>query len=491
MKAEAGTNSRAPLLARVARRTTLGDAFRNLIDGRPSGFSAWARTTAGPVALLLLLQIFTGVLLAFYYVPSAESARVTVAFVEKEVGGGSWVRALHLYASQLLPLALLLHLAQSFARGAHRRRPCGWLAALLLLALVLLNGATGYSLPWDARAFYSTRVAESLAAGLPLVGGFARAWLVGGEEISTLTLSRLSALHVLVIPALLLLVVFARLFVFKEPATGAGAAPGRDLSWLPAQLARQAVVAGAVFAGLAFYAARFPAPLGPPAEEAAPGYLPRPGAQFLWLFQLLKYFNSTNASLVAVFLPALLLAALALLPFLPERGNGPAGLNRTRAVGVTVFALLFLVVAFFTTLAYVEDRRDPRVREQLARQARQEEEFRRAPFVPQRTGGGRNDARADSPSSATPPGPAVTQNAPPPEAYARHCAKCHGAGGEGKSVNPSLVGVSARPGRTVEDIVAILNDPRSYNLERRMPSFARKLTEEEKRAVAEWVASLK
>lgn len=487
MKAEAATDSRAPLLARLARRTTLGDAFRNVLDERPSGFSAWARTTAGVVALLLTLQIFTGVLLAFYYVPSAESAHVTVAFVEKAVGGGSFVRALHLYAAPLLPLALLLHLAQSFGRGAHRRRPCGWLAALVLLALVMANGATGYSLPWDARAFYSTRVAESLAAGLPLVGGPARAWLVGGAELSTLTLSRFYALHVLVVPALLLLVVFARLFVCKEPGAEARAGAGREPGWLPAQLARQAVVAGAVFAALSFYAARFPAPLGPPAEEAAPGYLPRPDAQFLWLFQLLKYFGTTNASLVAALLPAALLVALALLPFLPER----AGLRRARAAGVTVFGALFLLVAVFTTLAEVEDRRDPRVREQLARQARQEEEFRRAPFVPRPAGGGRHDARADSSGDAEPPGSAAAPNAPPPEAYARHCAKCHGAGGEGKSVNPSLVGVAARPGRTVADIVAILNDPRSYGLERRMPSFARKLTEAEKRAVAEWVVSLK
>lgn len=482
-------NGRAPLLARLSVRTTLGVALGNLLDGRPGGLSAWARTTAGLVVLLLVLQIFTGVLLAFYFVPSAEAAHVTVAFVEKEVAGGSWVRAIHLYAAQFLPLALVLHLAQAFARGAHRRRPFGWLASLLLLALVMANGATGYSLPWDARAFYSTRVAESIAGGLPLVGGVARSWLVGGPEVSTLTLSRLYALHVLVVPALILSVVAARLFVVKEPAGQTETESGPELSWLPAQLARQAGVAGAAFAALAFYAARFPAPLGPPAEEAAPGYLPRPGAQFLWLFQLLKYFSTTNASLVATLLPALLLGALALLPFLPERSAARRRLRPARALGVAAFALLFLLVAVFTTLAYLEDRRDPRVREQLARQARQEEEFRRAPFVPLRTGGGRDGAGEASADSATPV--SARQPAPPPEAYARHCARCHGAAGEGKSVNPPLVGVSARPNRTVEDIVAILNDPRSYNLERRMPSFARKLSEEEKRAVAEWVASLK
>lgn len=491
MKERPASHPRPSPLVRALRRTTLGDALRNLLDGPPAGLSAWARTTSGIVALLLLSQLFTGVLLAFYYVPAAESALVTVAFVEKVVGGGSWVRAVHLYASQLLPPALALHLGQTFWRGAHRRQPFGWLASLLLLALVLLNGATGYTLPWDARAFYSTRVAESLAGGLPLVGAAARAWLAGGDELSTLTLSRFYALHALVVPALLLLVVGARLFVLREPAAAeTSGAPARDLAWLPAQLARQAVAAGALFAALALYAARFPAPLGPAAEAAAPGYTPRPGAQFLWLFQLLKYFSTANASLVATLLPALLLCALAVLPFLPGRAPARRESTPARAFGASIFALLFLLVALFTTLAYVEDRRDPRVREQLARQSRQEEEFRRAPFTPRRL----NLSPAVGASTGQPSSPAAapqTQAAPPPEAYARHCAKCHGPGGEGKSIYPPLLGVSARPRRAVEDLVAILNDPQSYGLERRMPSFARKLSEGEKRAVAEWVASLK
>lgn len=468
-------------LGRLAGRTTLGDALFNLLDGRPRGFAAWARATAGLVAVLLFLQIFTGLLLAFYYVPAAGSAHATVAFVEKVVGGGSWVRALHLYASQLLPASLVLHLLQSFCRGAHRRKPFGWLAALLLLGLVMANGATGYSLPWDARAFYSTRVAESLAGGLPLVGTRARAWLVGGETLSTLTLSRFYALHVLVVPALILLVVTARLFIFREPATDEAAGDNRrDLSWLPAQLARNAVAAGLLFAALALYAARFPAPLGPEADAAAPGYLPRPGAQFLWLFQFLKYFSTTAASLVATLLPALLLGLLALLPFLPKR-QGSA-----RALGASVFAALLLLVAVFTGLAHLEDRRDPRVREQLARQAKQEEEFRRAPFIPRRESPAANVGNSGDEVAGVQARPA-----PPPEAYTLHCAKCHGAAGEGKAINPPLVGVSARPQRTIEDLVRILEDPQSYGLERRMPSFARKLSGDEKRAVAEWVASLK
>jgi ubiquinol-cytochrome c reductase cytochrome b subunit len=495
------------------RLTTLGLVLENLLDEPARGLSAWVRTTASVVALLFVLQLLTGALLAFYYVPSADAAHATVAYMEKVLPAGSWLRALHFYGSQLLPLALALHLAQMLWRGAFARKPFGWTAAVALLALSMSNGATGYSLPWDARAFFSTRVAESIAGGLPLVGPTLRAWLVGGAEISTLTLSRFFALHALFVPALLLAVATARLFVFREPRaqssdtelltsttssvksssiTDSSATNSTsEASWPREQFARNAVVAGVVFLALALYALKSPAPLGPAAEAAPPGYLPRPGVQFLWLFQLLKFFPKTAASLVAFLLPTLLFAALALLPFTRSGRLNGASLQTRRRTGLAVFAFGALLIASMTTLAFLEDSRDPRTREQLARQAEKESEFRREPFVPKRTGepnAANGGVQTQSPSSNN---SGATQTAEPPEAYSRNCAKCHGPHGEGKSIYPKLVGVSAQPHRTFEDIVAILNDPRSYDLESRMPNFARKLTDEEKRAIAEWVVSLK
>ncbi|MBC7930473.1 MAG: cytochrome c [Rubrivivax sp.] len=261
-------------------------------------------------------------------------------------------------------------------------------------------------------------------------------------------------------------------------------------TWPRAQFARNAVAAGVVFAALALYASKFPAPLGPAAEAAPSGYLPRPGAQFLWLFQLLKFFPKTAASLVASILPALLLGALALLPFTRKGFVAPKSLQKRRRLGLAIFSSAALLVIGMTTLAYIQDSRDPRVREQLARQAEKEAEFRSAPFVPKRSGassaaaGGVQTPDSSSTNSASPA-------APPPEAFSRNCAKCHGARGEGKSINPALIGISAQPRRTASDIVAILNDPASFGLESRMPSFARKLSDEEKRAVAEWIVSLK
>jgi len=172
----------------------------------------WVETTGGIVGVLLLVQFVTGVLLAFYYVPSVDHAYTTVSYVEKVVSSGAWVRSLHHYGSQWLSFFVFLHVIRLFLSRAYVANRIQWIVGILLLGFVMAAGGTGYSLPWDARAFFSTRIAEGLMAGLPLAGRMARLWLLGGSDISTITLSRFFALHVLVIPAFLIAVVVWRVF---------------------------------------------------------------------------------------------------------------------------------------------------------------------------------------------------------------------------------------------------------------------------------------
>ncbi|HKR01327.1 MAG TPA: cytochrome b N-terminal domain-containing protein [Pyrinomonadaceae bacterium] len=487
----------------VARWTTLTDIERTLIDKPSSGIEAWARTTAGAVVMLLSLQIITGLLLGFYYVPSTESAHTTVAYIEKVVPAGSWIRSLHHYGSMWLTLALVLHLAQMFWRGTYRRRPVGWMASVILLGLILASGATGYSLPWDARAFFGTRVTEGIAGGLPLIGDGARAWLLGGSEITPITLARFFALHALIIPALMLTVLAARLFVFRERALVSAAEERRLEKWMHRQVLRNAITAGLVFVALALYATKYFAPLGPPADTAAPGYLPRPGAQFLWLFQMLKYLPGRAASVIAVALPGLILFGLALLPFL----RGPLSrvmAHPRRNIGFVLFALGFLLFTGLTIVAYVDDSRNPLVRAQLRRQEAEEKAFRDAPFTPLRARTSEsvnieprsnNANNGATPETSPTPGSGGSQNSSmqgaPPESYVTSCSACHGTRGQGTNMFPKLVGVGSKPRRTVEDIINLLNDPLVYGIELPMKSYRDKLTEEEKREIAEWVAGLK
>ena len=289
----------------------------NVVRDR-SGIRSWLGTTSGIVLMLLGVQFLTGILLAFYYVPSTYHAYATVEFIETTVSSGAWIRSLHHYGSQWLTLFLFLHVIRLFLDEAYVHNNTQWIASVVLLGLVMAGGGTGYSLPWDARAFFSTRIAEGLVGGLPFVGRLGRLWLLGGSEISTLTLSRFFAMHVLVIPGLIVGVIVWRRLTFLNPQ-------------------RNALAAGLVFAALALWCLKFHAPLGPTTTQMGADYLPRPGAQFLWLYQTLKYVPGGLASIVGLVLPGIALLVLISL----------SKLRRQRFVGGIILgggALLILVM---------------------------------------------------------------------------------------------------------------------------------------------------
>ena len=419
----------------------------------------WFEVTGGIVAVLLLVQLVTGVLLAFYYVPSVDHAHTTVSYVEKVVSSGSWLRALHHYGSQWLSVFVFLHVIRLFLSKAYLANRIQWIVAILLLGFVMAAGGTGYSLPWDARAFFSTRVAEGLMAGLPFVGGMARLWLLGGSDISTITLSRFFALHVLVIPASLIAVLVWRVY-------GANL---REIFGV-----RHAIAGGVVFLALALWCLKYHAPLGPSLAEATAEYVPRPGAQFLWLYQSLKYLPGGLGSLAGVALPGVALLLLVSLPWL----------RRQSLIGGSILGVGLVLVLTMTTASYLSDRNDPQTWKQLSRQSAEEEAWRREPFKP---------ATISLAASAN-PGPANTSGGPP-DMYTKFCANCHGPNGEGgrqgRLTFPPLIDVSAKPRRTVDDLVGLLKDPAAYGLQPPMRSFSNKLTDEQMKEIGEWIVKLK
>jgi mono/diheme cytochrome c family protein len=238
-------------------------------------------------------------------------------------------------------------------------------------------------------------------------------------------------------------------------------------------LNRNAIAGGLVFVALAIWCLKFPAPLGPPVESATADYLPRPGAQFLWLYQTLKHVPGAVGSIAGVVLPGIGIAILGSLPWLR---------SRRRLLGGVVVAAFALWVLTMTIAAHLSDRRDQRTREQLARQAAQESTWRREPFIAVSL----QTSRAET----------QTANAgDPPLLYVKFCADCHGAHGEGARRGrlsfPPLLDVPIKPRRTVDDIVGLLKDPPAYGLQPPMRSFSDKLSEAQMREIAQWIVRLK
>src|SRR6266496_2703284 len=120
------------------RRTGLDSLLHHALDEPIPGGAKIAYIFGSGLLFLFLSQVITGVFLAMYYVPSADHAHTTVAYITKEVTGGSFLRSIHAYGSSAIIIVLLLHLTQTFLYGSYKgHRELVWLAGCVLLALML------------------------------------------------------------------------------------------------------------------------------------------------------------------------------------------------------------------------------------------------------------------------------------------------------------------------------------------------------------------
>jgi quinol-cytochrome oxidoreductase complex cytochrome b subunit len=160
----------------------------------------------GIAFVLFAILAVTGILLAVYYQPTPEGAYQSVVNISTNVQFGWWIRSIHKWAAGGMVLLVLVHMLRVFFTSAYKRpRELNWVTGVALLLLTLGFGFTGYLLPWDQRAYWATKVGTDIAGSTPLIGHFLLVTLRGGDHISGATLGRFFDLHVLVLPAAIVL----------------------------------------------------------------------------------------------------------------------------------------------------------------------------------------------------------------------------------------------------------------------------------------------
>jgi quinol-cytochrome oxidoreductase complex cytochrome b subunit len=185
----------------IDRSLPVNEAFRKMLRYRVAPHVGWRHALGGVTYLLFLVLIVTGVLLALYYRPSAQEAYPSIQHIVSNVSFGWLIRDVHVWAANLIVIAMLAHMAQVLYDAAYKPpRETNWLVGLLLLFVVLAFGATGYLLPWDQWAYWTVTEVMTAVGRFPVLGGFAAAALMGDEIVSGATLSRFFSLHVVVLP---------------------------------------------------------------------------------------------------------------------------------------------------------------------------------------------------------------------------------------------------------------------------------------------------
>jgi menaquinol-cytochrome c reductase cytochrome b subunit len=161
-----------------------------------------------------LVQLGTGVILAMYYKPHPDTAYESIQYITNDLTLGWLVRGMHRWGASVFIILMFLHMARVFLFGAYKYpRELNWIVGVLLLATGMLEGFTGYLLPWDQTAYWASVVGINLNATGPFVGPYLAQFLQGGGEIGQDTLSRFYSLHMLLMPGAIIGLITLHLYL--------------------------------------------------------------------------------------------------------------------------------------------------------------------------------------------------------------------------------------------------------------------------------------
>ncbi|MDL5051010.1 cytochrome b N-terminal domain-containing protein [Oscillatoria amoena NRMC-F 0135] len=342
------------LLAWVEDRTGVVSSVKHFLDEEIPASSGWKQVFGSVALFLFLVQAFTGILLGLNYGATPGEAYDSIRYIMREVTGGALMRGLHHWGASAMVIVVVLHMIQVFLWGAYKKpREVTWMAGVVLLLFTLAFALTGYLLPWDNRAYWGTVVTTQIAAGVPLLGPELLRLMGAENGVGVVTFARFYAAHVLVLPAATLILLVFHIYLVRKH--GVAPEPGDELlpkqKFYPKQVFKDTVAIFVVFAIIFTLAIVAKAPLGRLADPSDTTYIPRPEWYFMFLFQLLKYFEGPLEVLATVVLPGGAIAFLFALPFIDPT---PIRKVTQRTAAIAGVALSLIAFGGLTAAAIVE-----------------------------------------------------------------------------------------------------------------------------------------
>lgn len=317
----------------------------------------------GGISLFLfLVQVVTGILLLMYYRPGPNSSFESLQFIVSKVHFGWLVRDIHSWSANLMVFCVLVHMFSVFFLKSYRKpREMTWMSGMILFALVLTFGFSGYLLPWNELAFFATKIGTDMVGTVPFIGDYLLNIVRGGPDVTGATLSRFFGLHVAVLPGIFTMVLGFHLFLLQrqgmsEPVQWDDLPPEkkRFIPFYPNFVMREFIFWMSALAVINALAVFFPWELGVKADPFAPAPAGiRPEWYFMFMFQALKFLPAHVGPLEGEILGLLVfnLAGLAwfLLPFWDKSGGVGRKARYINWIGILAIAFILIM----TVLGYV------------------------------------------------------------------------------------------------------------------------------------------
>jgi ubiquinol-cytochrome c reductase cytochrome b subunit len=398
----------------------------------PRNTASWWYVFGSAAFTLLFLQIFTGILLALVYVPSAGEAWNSLNALNHQIPLGWFLRALHGWGSNFMVAIVLIHMAQVFLFGAYKfPRELTWIVGVFLLLMTLGMAFSGQVLRFDQDAYWGLGIGASIMSRVPWIGGGLVHLLLGGPIIAGATLSRFFAFHVFVIPGALLVFVFAHVWMVLKLGINDWPMPGRlvrratyvqeyqhlahteGIPFIPGAFWKDLIFSGAVLAAVAVCALFF-GPYGP-SGQPDPSIIqtvPKPDFFFLWIYTILSYLPPQMETPFILIVPIVAIAVLLAIPFYAAEGEKSWHRRPVAVLSVSLIAVAWGVLTQLGTTT---------------------------PWSPHMSAWSSDPIPVSKLEKATPlerQGAAVFQG--------KQCRNCHSIGGTGGERGPDLDNVATR-----------------------------------------------
>ncbi len=198
----------------LEERSGLIGGLRYFLFRKVPGDTNWFHTLGSATLTAFLVQLITGVILAMYYKPDPDKAYQSIRHITDDVTLGWLVRGMHKWGASCFIILMFFHMARVFLFGAYKYpRELNWIIGVLLLALGMFEGFTGYLLPWDQTSYWATVVGININGTAPFLGPFIASLLRGGAEIGPDTLSRFYSIHMLLLPGAIIGLITLHLYL--------------------------------------------------------------------------------------------------------------------------------------------------------------------------------------------------------------------------------------------------------------------------------------
>jgi quinol-cytochrome oxidoreductase complex cytochrome b subunit len=171
----------------------------------------------GLTTLSFVVQVCSGALLLMYYDPDADKAYQSIFYITHIVPYGWLIRGAHFFGANAMVLMVFAHTVRVFYTGSYRKpRELMWMSGAFALLFTMTMAFTGYLLKWDQIAYWAMVAVSGFIKYIPAVGVPIRQMLLGGDNVSGATLSRFFALHIAIVPGILIIMLIAHFWMIRK-----------------------------------------------------------------------------------------------------------------------------------------------------------------------------------------------------------------------------------------------------------------------------------